>query len=292
MAGLALAAVVTTSLAARVTRQSGTSFYYAFRVLPAEKRRALYALYAFCRVVDDCVDEEDGEGEAGLSRWLAEAHRAYAGTPETELGRELAEAVARFPIPRACFEDVVAGCRMDLTTRRYATFADLRVYCERVASAVGLASIEIFGYDDPGTREYAVERGLSLQLTNILRDIGPDAARDRLYLPLEDLAAFGVSEGEVLGAGRPGSPRPAGLDRLLAFEGDRARSHYAAAAAALPRRDRRSMLPAEIMGAIYRVVLEEWARRGHPVGGARVGAGRARKIALVIRTIARVYWGA
>jgi len=292
VAGLALAVGVTTSLTAQVTRKSGTSFYYAFRVLPAEKRRALYALYAFCRVVDDCVDEEGGEGEAGLSRWLAEAHRAYAGTPETEIGRELGEAVARFPIPRASFEDVVAGCRMDLTPRRYPTFADLRVYCERVASAVGLASIEIFGYEDPRTREYAVELGLALQLTNILRDIAPDAARGRLYLPLEDLAACGVSEADVLGAGRPGSPRPAGLDRLLAFEADRARSHYAAAAAALPRRDRRSMLPAEIMGAIYRDVLEEWARRGHPVGGPRVRAGAARKIALLIRTIARVYGGA
>jgi phytoene synthase len=289
---VAVAVAVSTGLAAQLTRRSGTNFYYAFRVLPAEKRQALYALYAFCRVVDDCVDEEGGEREAGLDRWLAEAHRAYGGTPETELGRELAEAVARFPVPRSCFEDVVAGCRMDLTTRRYPRFADLRVYCERVASAVGLASIEIFGYEDPRTREYAVALGLALQLTNILRDVGPDAARDRLYLPLEDLAAFGVSEEDVLGAARPGSPRPAGLDRLLAFEADRARSHYAAAAAALPRRDRRSMLPAEIMGAIYREILEEWARRGHHVGGPRVRVGRPRKLALALRTVARVYWGA
>jgi phytoene synthase len=283
---------MTTSVGERVTRQSGTSFYYAFLVLPEAKRRAIHALYAFCRVVDDCVDEEDGEGEAGLGRWLAEVRRAYTGRPETGLGRELAETVARFPIPRGCFEDVVAGCRMDLATRRYATFADLRVYCERVASAVGLASIEIFGYDDPRTREYAVELGLALQLTNILRDIGADAARDRLYLPLEDLARCGTSEGELLGLARdPRAPRPPGLDRLLAFEADRARSHYAAAADALPARDRRSMLAAEIMGAIYRAVLEEWARRGHPVGGARVRLGRPRQIGLALRTIPRVYWG-
>jgi phytoene synthase len=281
----------TVSVGARCTRQSGTSFYYAFLVLPEEKRRALYALYAFCRTVDDCVDEAGGEGEAGLGRWLAEVQRAYAGTPETELGRELAEAVARFPVPRGCFEDVVAGCRMDLTTRRYATFTDLRVYCERVASAVGLASIEIFGYDDPRTREYAVELGLALQLTNILRDVGTDAARDRLYLPLEDLAACGVSEGDVLGAARGvGAPRPPGLDRLLAFEVDRARSHYVAASSVLPERDRRSMLAAEIMGAIYRAVLEEWARRGHPIGGTRVQLGKPRKMALALRTIPRVYW--
>lgn len=280
------------SVGARVTRQSGTNFYYAFRVLPLEKRRALEALYAFCRVVDDCVDEKDGEGEAGLRRWLAEMQRAYGGRPETELGRELAEAVARFPIPRGCFEDVVAGCRMDLTTRRYASFADLRSYCARVASAVGLASIEIFGYEDPRTREYAAELGLALQLTNILRDVGPDAARDRLYLPLEDLARFGVGEEALLAAALDAhAPRPEGLDRLLAFEVERARAHYAAAASALPPRDRRSMLAAEIMGAIYRGVLEEWARQGHPVGGARVQLGRQRRAWLALRAAARVYWG-
>jgi phytoene synthase len=200
--------------------------------------------------------------------------------------------VARFPIPRSAFEDVVAGCRMDLTTPRYATFADLRVYCERVASAVGLASIEIFGYDDPRTREYAVELGLALQLTNILRDVAADAARGRLYLPLEDLARFGVSEEEVLDAARdPAAPRGDGLSRLLAFEADRARSHYAAAASRLPQRDRRSMLAAEIMGAIYREVLEEWARRGYPVGGPRVQLARPRKIWIALRTIPRVRWG-
>ena len=280
------------SVGARLTRQSGTNFYYAFRILPEEKRRAIYALYAFCRMVDDCVDEAGGGGEEGLQRWLAELHRAYAGRPETELGHELAETVARFPIPRRAFEDVVAGCRMDLTTRRYATFADLRVYCERVASAVGLASIEIFGYDDPRTRGYAVELGLALQLTNILRDVAGDAARDRVYLPLEDLARYGVSEEELLAATRgPGAPRGSGLDRLLAFEADRARSHYAAAASRLPAGDRRSMLAAEIMGAIYREVLEKWARRGHPVGGARAQLGKPRKIAIALRTVYRVRGG-
>jgi phytoene synthase len=290
---VALARGMSASLGARLTQKSGTSFYYAFRILPTEKRRAIYALYAFCRLVDDCVDEEGGEGEAGLARSLAELHRAYAGRPETELGRELAETVARFPIPRGAFEAIVAGCRMDLTTRRYATFADLRVYCERVASAVGLASIEIFGYDDPRTREYAVELGLALQLTNILRDIAPDAARDRLYLPLEDLERFGVAEAELLAAARdPRAPRPAGLPSLLAFEAERARSHYARAAALLPAGDRRSLLAAEIMGAIYRAVLEKWAARGHPVGGERVALTRARKLWIALRAVPRVYWGA
>ena len=281
---------MTSSLGARITRRSGTNFYYAFRILPEQKRRAIYALYAFCRVVDDCVDEADGEGEPGLARWLAEVARCYAGRPETELGQELAETLVRFPIPRSCFEDVVAGCRMDLVPRRYATWAELRGYCERVASAVGLASIEIFGYDDPRTRTYAIELGLALQLTNILRDVAADAGRDRLYLPLEDLERFGVSPAELLAAARDArAPRPDGLPRLLAFEADRARSHYAAAAAALPEGDRRSMLAAEIMAAVYRALLEEWAWRGHPVGG-RVALGRPRKAWIALRTVPRVYW--
>ena len=283
---------MTSSLAARITRTSGTSFYYAFRVLPAAKRRAIYALYAFCRVLDDCVDEKDGEGEAGLARWLAEVHRCYAGRPQTELGRELAAAVAQFPVPRACFEQIVEGCRMDLTTRRYPTFAELRVYCERVASAVGLASIEIFGYEDPRSRDYAVELGVALQITNVLRDVGDDAARDRLYLPLEDLARHGVSEDALLALARdPRAPRPARLDALLSVEAERARSHYARAAALLPARDRRSLLAAEIMGAVYGTLLEEWAGRGYPVGGERTSLGRTRKIWTAVRTIPRVYWG-
>ena len=281
------------SASARLTRQSGSSFYYAFLILPEARRRAIYALYAFCRVVDDCVDEPDGEREAGLVRWTAELDRAYAGRPETELGRELAETVARFPIPRGAFEEIVAGCRMDLTTRRYATFADLRVYCERVASAVGLASIEIFGYDDPRTRDYAVELGLALQLTNILRDIAPDARRDRIYLPLEDLQRYGVSEAELLAAvADQGAPRSPGLRSLLAFEAERARSHYAAAARALPDRDRHAMRAAEIMGAVYRAVLEEWARRGHPVAGPRIQLSKPRKLWIALRTLARDAWRA
>jgi phytoene synthase len=277
---------VPSSLAARITRQSGTNFYYAFRILPARKRRAIYALYSFCRVVDDCVDEPDGEGEAGLARWLAEAHRCYAGEPTTELGRELADAVAEFPIPRACFEQIVEGCRMDLETRRYPTFADLRAYCEKVASAVGLASIEIFGYEDPATREYAVELGVALQLTNVLRDVAGDAARGRLYLPLEDLARFGVSEAELL---QPGpQSRRAEVTALLRFEAERAREHYARAAARLPTRDRRAMASAEVMGAVYRALLEELWRRSFPPG-PRVRLSTPRKLWVAARALFRVY---
>jgi phytoene synthase len=277
---------VRSSLAARITRQSGTSFYYAFRILPAAKRRAIYALYSFCRVVDDCVDEPDGEGEAGLRRWLDEAHRCYAGEPATELGRELAAAVHEFPIPRACFEDIVEGCRMDLTTPRYATFSLLRAYCEKVASAVGLASIEIFEYEDPATRGYAVELGVALQLTNILRDVATDAARGRLYVPLEDLARFGVAEEELLeGAHR--APRPE-VTRLLAFQAERAREHYARAAERLSPADRRAMASAEVMAAVYRALLDEMERRSFPIG-PRLRLSRTRRLWVAARALARVY---
>ncbi|PYQ16864.1 MAG: squalene synthase HpnD [Acidobacteria bacterium] len=273
------------SLSARLTRQSGTSFYYAFRILPARKRRAIYALYSFCRMVDDCVDEPGGEGEAGLRRWLDEVRRCYAGRPSTELGRDLAEALFEFPIPRGCFEDIVAGCRMDLTTKRYPTFADLRVYCERVASAVGLAAIEVFGYADPGTREYAVELGVALQLTNILRDVAGDAARDRIYLPAEDLARFGVAEAELLCAARGQRCSPA-IHELLAFQAERARHHYERARSLLPAVDRKAMTPAEIMAAVYAALLDEIARRGYPPDG-RVSLSRTRKAWIALRTLLR-----
>lgn len=275
-------------LSARLTRQSGTNFYYAFRILPREKREAIYALYSFCRVVDDCVDEPDGEGEAGLVRWLAEAHRCYNGQPQTELGRELAQAVSRFPIPRGCFEDIVAGCRMDLEALRYARFADLRLYCERVASAVGLASIEIFGYREPATRDYAVNLGLALQLTNILRDVSSDAARGRLYFPLEDLARFGVSEADMMAAAAAGGPPPPAVGALLAFEAGRAREHYAKAAALLPRCDRWAMAPAEIMASVYRAILGEIEARDYPLGPP-VRIPRPRKAWIALRALARAY---
>lgn len=276
------------SASARITRQSGTSFYYAFRILPRAKRRAIFALYSFCRVVDDCVDEEGGEGEAGLRRWLEEVHRCYAGRPTTPLGRDLAEALFQFPVPRSCFEDIVAGCRMDLVVTRYATAADLRLYCERVASAVGLAAIEIFEYRHPDTRLYAVELGVALQLTNILRDVGSDARRGRLYLPAEDRQRFGVDEGALLSAAaRDAAPAPDVLP-LLRHAAERARAQYAAAAALLPAQDRAAMAPAEIMAAVYRCLLERMAARGFPYR-PRTTLSRPRRAWIALRTFVRCH---
>ena len=184
------------------------------------------------------------------------------------------------------FRSIVAGCRMDLTTRRYPTWLDLRIYCERVASAVGLASIEIFGYQNPRTREYAVELGVALQLTNILRDVATDAARDRLYVPLEDLARFGVTAEELM---RPRPARRPEITAVLAFQADRAKEHYEKARSLLPPEDRRAMLAAEIMGAVYRAILDAIVRRGYPLG-PRLALSRLRKGWIALRTVPRVYW--
>jgi 15-cis-phytoene synthase len=270
----------------RVTRQSHTSFDYAFRILPAEKRQAIRALYSFCRVVDDCADEAGGEGAEGLDGWLEEVGRCYAGHPATDIGRDLSQALARFPIPRTALEEIVAGCRMDLTASRYATMADLTVYCRRVASAVGLATIEIFGYTNPRTRDYAVELGLALQLTNIIRDVGGDAVNGRIYLPLEDLARFRVSEDGLLAAAKGSGARPDGLAPLLAFEADRAREHYGRAKALLPAEDRRSMVSAEVMGHIYRALLEAVVSEGFPLD-RRVSLSKPHKAWIALKTVVR-----
>jgi phytoene synthase len=291
VACLALDDVMET-LSARLTRESGTSFYNAFRILPEQKREAIYAFYTFCRLVDDCVDDPDGEGEAGLVRWLEEVDRCYAGRPQTPLGSELAQAVARFPIPRTVFAEIIEGCRMDLTIVRYETEEDLLIYCRRVASAVGLGCIEIFGYEDPITREYAEQLGLALQLTNIVRDVSADAARGRIYLPLSDLRRFGLTEADVLAEAKLSGPcRRPEMRALLAHEADRAEERYVRARRLLPRNERRSMLAAEIMAAVYHRVLEEVRRRGYPLAGPRVSLSRWSKIALALRTVTRVYSG-
>lgn len=268
---------------AKLTRQSGTNFYFAFRLLPKEKRHAIYALYSFCRVVDDCVDEEGGDGEAGLAFWLQEARHAFSGSAETDLGRELQAALRRFPMPLSSFEEIVEGCRMDLVPARYRTFEDLEVYCHRVASAVGLAAIEIFGYTSEGTRDYARALGVALQLTNILRDVGADARRGRVYLPLAELERFGVAVEGLLARARGEGGEPGGLRPLLLFQASRAREHLLAAAALLPRADRRSMVPAEVMRATYTALLSELERRDFPLG-EKISLSKTLKAALAIRT--------
>ena len=259
-----------------VTRQSASSFYYALRLLPPVRRKALYAVYAFCRAVDDAVDEaEAGAASQLVAEWRAELERCYQGAPLHPVTVALAVSLQQFPVPKSALSAVIDGVEMDLLKSRYATFAELELYCRRVASAVGLASIEIFGYTNPVARDYAVDVGLALQLTNILRDVSEDAERERIYLPAEDLAAFGIPEEDLL---RGVYNRR--FCELMEFECERARRYYASAETKLPAEDAASLRPAEVMRRTYAQVLDRIVAERYFVFGRRLGLSRTRKVAL------------
>jgi 15-cis-phytoene synthase len=273
---------------AEVTRRASSNFYYAFMLLAAERRRALYAVYAFCRFVDDIADDESiGEPAVLLARWREELDRVYGGTPTRAVSRALADAAGRFNIPREYFEEVIAGVEMDLSRKRYATFEDLRLYCYRVASAVGLICIEIFGYSNPAAKQYAEDLGIAFQLTNILRDVKEDAGRGRIYLPLADLARFGVAEDEILGG-----IYSANFVRLMEFEAGRARDYYERAERALPSEDRSTLLTAEAMRLIYGSLLKLIVRSNYRVLDGRLSLSTSRKLYLVGRAWASSRLGA
>ena len=237
----------------KLIRAAASNFYYSFMLLPAAKRRAINDVYDFCRVLDDIVDE-DHKGRDPLSElqaWREEMEACYEGRPTTDFGERLLQSIEEFELPKQPFLDLIEGMEMDLKWQSYQTFADLREYCYRAASTVGLICIEIFGYESARTREYAVNLGLALQLTNILRDIKEDIVRGRVYIPLEDLERFGYSQ-EDLRANLYNAP----FIELMKFEYARARSYFEKAASSLPENDRPSMFAAEIMGAIYRDLLE------------------------------------
>ena len=264
---------------AEITRRSRSSFYYAFILLPAERRRALNAVYAFCRFIDDIADDESiREPAARLKRWREELDRVYTGIPTRALSRALADSARRFAIPRIHFEEIIAGVEMDLSRTRYQTFEELRPYCYRVASALGLICIEIFGYRNPSAKTYAENLGLALQLTNILRDVREDAARGRIYLPLEDLARFNVSEDEILGG-----VYSSNFVKLMDFEAKRARELYAAAQTALAAEDRSTLLTAEAMRLIYGALLERIIKSNYRVLDRRQRLSAPHKLYLVGR---------
>jgi 15-cis-phytoene synthase len=264
-----------------------TNFYYSFLVLPPGKRRAIVAVWDFCRAVDDAVDEA-GEGDAPgeLARWRAELASCFDGSaPQTRQGRALQPFIPQFHLPRSAFDALIEGVEMDLHTRRYATFADLYQYCIRVASAVGLICVEIFGYRDPAAKQYAIDLGVALQLTNILRDVPEDLARGRVYVPLEDFArhACGEEDLRIEAARAGGGVRSAAVKRLLAFQGERAREYYARADAALPPTDARRLVAAEIMGAIYRALLDRIARADYDVFTRRIRVPRSERALIAAR---------
>ena len=262
-----------------------TSFYYSFLVLPADQRRAILAVWDFCRAVDDAVDENpvDAEGtptaREAVAFWRAELARAFeSAEPQSRQGRALQPLVAQFDVPRQAFEDVIDGVAMDLDTTRYETFADLFEYCRRVASAVGMISIKVFGCQSDRARDYALNLGLALQLTNIIRDLSEDLARDRLYLPLEDLRRFGCGV-EDLRAGVMTEP----VLRLIEFECRRAREFYQRAAEALPPEDRGRLVAAEIMRAVYTETLNRIELRGYDVFNTRLRVPRPTQAAIALR---------
>jgi 15-cis-phytoene synthase len=265
-----------------------TSFYYSFLVLPPHKRRAIVAVWDFCRAVDDAVDEVvTGDAAGELARWRAELASCFDGAaPATTQGRALQPFISEYRLPRSAFDALIEGVEMDLNTPRYATFSDLYKYCVRVASAVGLICVEIFGYRDKAARQYAIDLGVALQLTNILRDVPEDLARGRVYIPLEDFTRQECCEEdlrvEAKRAGR-GVQSPA-VKRLLAFQAQRAREYYRRAAAALPRQDARRLVAAEIMGAIYRAILRRIERADYDVFTQRIRVPRPARALIAART--------
>ena len=261
--------------------QSGSSFYYSFRLLPEPRRRAITALYAYCREVDDVVDEVHDPlvAHAKLAWWRLEVAAIYDGAPQHPVSQALAPVVRDFRLPREHLEAVIDGMAMDLAQQRYADFADLERYCHRVAGVVGLMSAEIFGYQDAATAGFARDLGIAFQLTNIVRDVGEDARRGRIYLPQDELARFGVPASSILRA-----RTESGFPALMAFQVQRARDWYERALRQLAPRDRRAQRASLAMAAIYRTLLDEIERDGYRVLDRRVALTPLRKLWIAWRT--------
>jgi phytoene synthase len=260
---------------------SGSSFYYSFLYLPPERRRAITALYAFCREVDDTVDEP-GDAQlaaAKLAWWRVELANLFAGKPQHPVTRALAPHLQSYAISLEKLCEIVEGMEMDLTQTRYLDWPALERYCDRVAGAVGILAAGIFGYSEARTLEYARNLGIAFQLTNIIRDVGEDARKNRIYLPLEDLRRFGLPAAEIL---KLEETPP--FKALMQFEAQRARGYYARALDALPAKDRRAQRPGLIMAAIYRALLAELERDGFPVLTQRISLTPLRKFWIAWRT--------
>jgi len=262
-------------------KASGSSFATAFRFLEPRRRQALNALYAFCREVDDVVDEchEPAVARATLDGWRGEVAALDGGRPTHPVVQALAAAREHFSLPVEQLAEIIDGMQMDLDSSRYADFTQLQLYCHRAAGVVGLLSAEIFGYRDRHTLKYAHTLGLACQLTNIIRDVGEDARRGRIYLPQDELARFGVAADEL----RQGRHTPA-FRALMAFQAARAREHYARALGQLPAGDRKAQRPGLVMAAIYRDLLDQIEQDGFLVLDRRTALTPPRKLWLTLKT--------
>ena len=272
-----------------ITRKSASNLALAFILLPRSKRDAMSALYAFCREVDDVADDEPVPVEkrrAQLATWREDIRRAVENeTPEFIVNQELQPIIRRLDLPYTLFDELIKGCEMDLDTKRYENYEQLELYCYRVASVVGLLSIEIFGYKNPACRDYAVYLGKALQLTNILRDVRTDAERGRIYLPKSDLEKFNVSENEILTF-----RYTANYHALAASVAERAEIFYSLARETLPEEDRRSMVAAELMGSIYWQLLKKLKANQFNVFGAEpIRIPKSQKQFLILRSWA-CFW--
>jgi phytoene synthase len=261
--------------------QSGSSFYYSFLFLPPQRRRAITALYAYCREVDDVVDEctDTDIARIKLAWWRQELARLYAGEAQHPVTRALAPAIQPFGIKHEYLVEIIDGMEMDLSQNRYLDFPALEQYCHRVAGVVGLLAASIFGYRDERTLAYAHTLGLAFQLTNIIRDVGEDSRKGRIYLPLAELQQFDVSVADILNARQTEN-----FARLMAFQVERAERYYSAALEQLPQLDRKAQRPGLIMAAIYRALLREIADDGCKVLKQRTALTPVRKLWIAWKT--------
>ncbi len=263
-----------------VTKRSGSNFYYSFFFLPAARREAMYTVYAFCKEVDSAVDDAPpgSDPRKAISRWREEVAAVYSGTPTHPVAISLAGHVRQLGIPKDYFDELINGVEMDLSTTRYATFEALSRYCYRVACVVGLICLHIFGTRDPQAKDYAVNLGMAFQLTNILRDLGTDVDRGRIYLPQEDLLRFEYPAQHLLQ-----KQQTAPFKTLMRFQCARAHEFYGKARAildGLPRADRKALLPAEIMRGVYERILFRIEQADYRVFGPRVRVPPSARLAI------------
>lgn len=270
----------------RVTKQQAKNFYYAFLFLPQPKREAIYTVYAFCRYCDDIADNPHTLSQqiALLQDWRHELDKCYAGRPTHIITQALQYTVAKYAIPQHYFDELLYGIEMDLTIRRYATFADLQQYCYRVASVIGLACITIFGYRHAGVQDYANHLGIALQLTNIIRDVKEDAERGRIYLPLEDLQAFHYPEADLLQQRYTEQ-----FVALMRFQHQRTLDYYRKAEDCLLPGDKASLIAPEIMAGIYQATLRKIMRRRFDVFRGRASLPAAQKVCIALRTLLPIW---
>jgi phytoene synthase len=263
------------------TVQSGSSFYYSFLFLPPERRRAITALYAFCREVDDTVDEctDQSIARIKLAWWRNEVSNTFAGNPEHPVMKALAPHIAPYQLQEKHIQAIIDGMEMDLDQTRYLDYQALQKYCWHVASVVGILSASIFGQTNPQTLAYAEKLGLAFQLTNIIRDVGDDARKGRIYLPVNELQQFNVTAADLLNARHSDK-----FESLMRFQVERAKKIYDEAFALLPKEDRRAQRPGLMMAAIYRTVLDEIERDNFKVLNQRISLTPLRKLWLAWKT--------